>query len=150
MIREVVTIILYRWNWFNLLYSQPLSLWSMGSRRRRRSGQWCIKFLIAPVRGGGLSSLLGKNIKLWRGYDRGKEYNLEKGESESNIIFSIILSLWRRILRGEEVGNFGEDNQDSKNWGWRRISSCWVLYTPLDQAPGEDAAPGRRREIWKG
>ena len=34
--------------------------------------------------------------------------------------------------KGEEDGNFGEENKDLEEWRWGRISSCRELYTPLD------------------
>ena len=39
--------------------------------------------------------------------------------------------LWR-ISSGEGDGNFGEENQDFKKWGWGRISGCRKLYKALE------------------
>ena len=38
---------------------------------------------------------------------------------------------WKKYQVGEGDGNFGEDNQDLKIWGWGRISSFTELYTPV-------------------
>ena len=38
--------------------------------------------------------------------------------------------------RGEGDGIFGEENQDLKDGGWGRISSCRELYTPLNLIRG--------------
>ena len=47
-------------------------------------------------------------------YGCGEEYNVEKRERGSNIIFPILLKLSRRISRGEGEENGGEENQDLK------------------------------------
>ena len=51
----------------------------------------------------------------------GEEYNVEKRERGSNIIFPLILRLFRRISSGEEgkgFGNYEEENKALKmNWG---------------------------------
>ena len=83
--------------------------------------------------GKSLSSLLEKNIRLWRGERNimavGKKISWEtKGEMESNIIYPIIF----RLL-GEKKGGrgTGEKNLDLKKKGVRKIWSCSELYTHL-------------------
>ena len=61
--------------------------------------------------GGGVSSLMGKIIKLWGKYGYGEEFIKEKMEQRSKIIFHIILRLLRRISSGEK-GKGTEANQD--------------------------------------
>ena len=36
------------------------------------------------------------------------------------------MSRWKEG-KGQRDGNYGEENQDFRKWGWRRISSCKEL-----------------------
>ena len=63
-----------------------------------------------------LENLLGRNTSCEEGkIISGEEYNVEKRDRGSNIIYSLILRLLGRILSGEE--NFGEENQDFEKNG---------------------------------
>ena len=65
-----------------------------------------------------------------------EEYNVEKRERGSNIIFPVIIGQFGRKSSGEEDGNFGEENQDlKKKWGWGRISSCRNFIHPWIEHP---------------
>ena len=64
------------------------------------------------------SSLLEKNIKLWREEGKIKAVgNIEAVEKNNK---------W-----GTRDCKFWEENQDFSKWGWGRISSSRELYTPL-------------------
>ena len=95
----------------------------------------CIKFLIF--------SLLGKNVKLWRGEGNtiavGKNITWKK--RGSNIIFPFIIRLLGRISSGEEGKGteiLGIKKLNLKKGGMERISSCRELYPLLYLNIGED------------
>ena len=89
-------------------------------------------------RGGGrefIRFVVYKVVKRGRQYHGcGEEYNVEKRERGSNIIFPMILRLLGRISR-REAGKgpgwtfFGEKSRFKKKSGWGRISSCHELKT---------------------
>ena len=61
----------------------------------------------------------------------GEEYNVDRRERGSNIIFPIILRLFERILSKEEGKGrkfWGRKSRFKKKWGWGRISSCRKLF----------------------
>ena len=62
---------------------------------------------------------------------RGEEYNVEKSERGSNIIFPVTLRLLGRILNRKEDGTFKEENKDFKKMRvGKNIKLQGTLYTP--------------------
>ena len=76
---------------------------------------------------------------------------MEKRERGSNIVIPLILRLLGRISsgkKGEGDGNFREENQDFRKFGWGRISRCMELYTPLEKVEGgSDVEDGEVEEV---
>ena len=71
----------------------------------------------------------------------GKEYNVEKRERGSHIIFPVILRLLGKISGGEDgkgTVSLRKKIKIEQKWGWGRTSSI-TLYTPaLFTLKGED------------
>ena len=92
--------------------------------------QGCIRFLIpGNIKSVGEEYQVVKRGRTYHGC--GEEYNVEKRQRGSNVIFPVILRLLGRISIGEEDGNFREENQ-GKKMGVGKKSSCKELYTPLE------------------
>ena len=56
-----------------------------------------------------------------------------RGKRGSNIMFPGILWLLGRISSGQGDGNFGNENQDLKKWGWAEYQVGWNSIRPCLQ-----------------
>ena len=74
----------------------------------------------------------------------GKNITWKKGKGKQCHFPYNIMAVGKNIRGEEENGDFGEENQDLKRWGWGRIQSFRELYTPLLQCRGRRGSLGHR------
>ena len=145
----------------NILCADRQTSWPLGARRRGRSStsksgrtsrrttvdyrynQWCIKFLIPPG-GGSLSSLFGKNIKLWIGEENimAAENNITRKKGRGEAISSS-LSYWgcweeyqvwkKKIGKQTKIKKMGEEEYKVV---WTLIHS-WVKWPTCKRTNGK-------------